>query len=133
MERLIYTSTAAENLSSPDVFAIVAQSERNNSASGIGGFLIHSGGRFLQLLEGPALRLEALMAEIEADARHHGVEVIYRAPAEETWFPDWDMKPLISFSGTPGLEELREVLAEKDPSGEIMGHVLSFLEGPAPR
>ena len=127
MERLIYTSTAIGNLAVGDIQAIVAQSERNNAETGIGGFLIYAHDRFLQMLEGPALLIEALMKRIDADPRHDSLEIVLRETAKKAWFPDWDMKPLISFSGTPGLEELREELAVKDPEGRVMAEIRSFL------
>ncbi len=127
MERLLYRSTAASGTSAKDVFAIIDASQRNNPARDITGFLLYDADRFLQMIEGPALCIEGLIAVIENDPRHHSLEIVLREPADERWFPDWEMKRLISFGSKPAQEALRDILGDKDGGADVLREVDTFL------
>ena len=127
MERLLYSSVAADGTDTQEVFRIIETSQRNNPRREVTGFLIHDDDRFLQLIEGPPLGVEGLLADIERDPRHHSVRVISRCSAGVRWFPDWEMKRLISFGAAPAQEELRAILGEQDGGDEILAEVNRFL------
>ncbi len=127
MERLVYRSTAADGVGTAEVFSIIETSARRNPAREITGFLIYDRDRFLQLVEGPTLSLEALMADLRDDPRHHSIDTLHRAPAAERWFPDWKMKRLISFSSEPAVEELRSMLLKKEGGNPVRTVVNEFL------
>ena len=128
MERLLYSSVAAEGLSTREVFEIIETSQRNNGRREVTGFLIHDGDRFLQLIEGPPLEVEGLLAMIERDHRNHSISVILRESGADRWFPEWGMKQLISFGSVPAQEELREVLGTKDGGDKLLAAVEAFLK-----
>ena len=128
MERIVYTSIAADALPTQEVFRIVETSERNNPKRDVTGFLIHDSDRFLQLIEGPPMAVEALVAEIETDPRHHSFEVRLRSTAEERWFPDWEMKRLITFGSTPALEEIRQRIENLDGGEIVLDTIKRFIE-----
>lgn len=92
MHQLIYTSEARPGLSQEDVFRIVEQSARNNPSGDITGFLLFQRGRFLQLIEGPLMALEMLLAQLAQDDRHTNLEVLSRLPIAERSFPRWRMR-----------------------------------------
>lgn len=92
MHQLIYTSEARPGLSQVDVFRIVEQSARNNPSSDITGFLLFRGGRFLQLVEGPLMALEMLLARLAQDERHREIQVLSRLPIAQRSFPRWRMR-----------------------------------------
>ena len=94
MHQLIYVSEARPGLSNEDLFGIVEQSARNNPSADITGFLILRDGRFLQLIEGPLMALEALLDRLGNDERHHSIRVVQRLPIAERSFPRWRMKRL---------------------------------------
>ena len=127
MDRIVYSSIASRGTDTPDVFEIVEVSARNNPKRAVTGFLLYDADRFLQMIEGPALALQALLEDLEADPRHHTIEVLHRSAADERWFPDWEMKHLISFSAEPALEELRRKLSTKPGGPEIFALVDGFL------
>ena len=127
MHRIVYSSIASKGTNTPDVFEIVDVSARNNPQRSVTGFLLYDADRFLQMIEGPALALQALLEDLEADPRHHTIEVRHRSVADERWFPDWEMKHLISFSAEPALEQLRHALATKPGGAEIFALVDDFL------
>lgn len=127
MHRIVYSSIASKGTNTPDVFEIVDVSARNNPQRSVTGFLLYDADRFLQMIEGPALALQALLEDLEADPRHHSIEVLHRSATDERWFPDWEMKQLISFSAEPALEQLRHTLATKPGGAEIFALVDDFL------
>lgn len=124
----MYCSDAAESVSTQDVLDIIAASERNNPKREITGFLLYDRERFLQLLEGPPLEVEALLGEIAGDDRNVGMEILLSETAEKRWFPDWSMKRLISFGSIPAQEELRSVLGEGKGGQAILDEVNRFLD-----
>ncbi len=92
MHQIIYTSRARPGLSQEDVFRIVEQSARNNPSADITGFLLFRGGKFLQLVEGPLMALEMLLAQLAQDDRHHDLKVVSRLPIAQRSFPRWRMR-----------------------------------------
>ncbi len=70
LERIIYTSKAAESLQERDVFAIIRTAHNRNSTYNLTGALLFVDGYFLQVLEGEAFRLRDRFQSIEQDTRH---------------------------------------------------------------
>ncbi|QZD94163.1 BLUF domain-containing protein [Qipengyuania gelatinilytica] len=128
MKRLLYSSVAAGGTTTRDVMDVITSSERNNPRRDLTGFLIYDRDRFLQLLEGPALEVEALMAVIENDPRHEGIEVLLEETAGKRWFPDWSMKRLITFGSVPAQEELSSILAGDEEGRRVLSEVNRFLD-----
>ena len=92
MEQIVYISTARALV--PDVQQIediLRVSRRNNHRDGLTGLLIVGGRRFLQVLEGPNLSLEAAFRRIKADERHFAVVELSRHAITQRSFSDWDM------------------------------------------
>lgn len=92
MEQLIYVSTADRGLDGGGVFDIVHHSSSRNSERGITGFLIFAKGLFLQYIEGPTAALDALMADLGRDSRHHSITIIDRRACDKRAFATWTMK-----------------------------------------
>ncbi len=63
----------------------------SNTAAGISGLLLHEGGNFMQLLEGPEKAIKALMVKISRDPRHEGIITLLQGPLKEREFPEWSM------------------------------------------
>lgn len=71
--------------------AILESSRRNNPEHGITGVLVSHGGWFMQVLEGPVLQVNNLMAKIRGDSRN-GEFLLLRANAiVERDFAQWAM------------------------------------------
>lgn len=126
MHQLIYVSEARSELGSEEVFRIIEQSSRNNPRANITGFLIFSGGRFLQLVEGPAEALDALVATVERDPRHHSFQVLARRPVHERSFPRWRMKRV--GVGLDALDELRAGLTAEGRDSALPAEVVAFVQ-----
>lgn len=125
MHQLIYQSEARAGLSHEDVFRIVEQSARNNPSADITGFLLFREGRFLQLIEGPLMALEMLLAQLAQDERHRAVEVLSRVPIARRSFPRWRMRR-VGVNGDP-LGELEEALRSQGDGQPLPQAVRDFL------
>lgn len=93
--RLVYRSRRAPHAhDSVVVDEIVLPSMVKNRRLGITGCLWFGQEQFLQVLEGEAERVDALMREIEVDHRHGGVLHLRREPIASRQFQRWPMKPI---------------------------------------
>ena len=125
MHRLIYTSEAKAGLSADDLIRIGEQSALNNPSADLTGFLLHRGGRFLQLLEGPLMSIETLLAMLHVDERHHSLHVVGRQPVAERSFPRWRMRQIGEEENA--LAVLEESLAAAGRSDALPEAVRDFL------
>jgi hypothetical protein len=91
MIQLIYTSKATRPFATSDLAELLAKSRRNNMARGLSGMLLYHQGSFIQLLEGEPLDVLATYRKIEADPRHHSVQLLMQLSIKDRTFPDWTM------------------------------------------
>lgn len=117
--RLIYKSIAVEDpVSNESIRDLIDHSSRKNSDAGITGLLLLCGRHFLQVLEGPPEKVNALFQKISADSRHHTVELIEFRASAESMFEEWSMR-LVDLYDLSG--EKRALLMDKyeHADGEI--------------
>lgn len=88
---LTYKSLATASPSEPDLHALVSKARTRNRKLGVTGMLIYEGGSFVQTLEGPKDKLEALWSSIRQDRRHEHIEVLSEHIAPSRLFSDWDL------------------------------------------
>ncbi|WP_187432102.1 hypothetical protein ROLI_030810 [Roseobacter fucihabitans] len=72
--------------------SILATSRQRNTRDDITGALICRSDVFLQLLEGPAVQVEATFQRICRDDRHLEITKLASGSVEDRLFPDWAMK-----------------------------------------
>ncbi len=93
--RVVYQSTSLisriEGAFRAELASILESSARRNPALGITGVLIYERGRWIQLLEGPASSVDALLDSIEIDVRHGMFQILWRTPAGTRMFENWSM------------------------------------------
>jgi hypothetical protein len=70
---------------------ILAAARRNNGRLGITGALMVSGGRFAQVLEGPAGIIYSTFERIKLDTRHRYATVLKAEPVTHRVFGSWAM------------------------------------------
>ena len=117
LERLVYRSDAVSTAEGPmDLSEIVATSVRNNGR--ITGALAYQAGTFVQVLEGDPEALTALMADIEADARHRNVRVLARWPVQAQLFLGWAMVLVDTRKLSPHLSKL---LSQTGSGAQVTG------------
>lgn len=91
MLSVIYVSVADPMIGEQDIAELLVQARRNNQRDALTGALIFNGHNFMQLLEGPADKVDACLAVIRADTRHSGMIEIRRRTIEERAFAEWTM------------------------------------------
>ena len=89
--RLIYASTAAENVGMTEFKGILQQSQVNNNRRDLTGVLAFNSKIFLQGLEGSREEVNELYTRLLRDTRHHTVAVLEYAEIEEREWAQWSM------------------------------------------
>lgn len=88
---LTYKSLATAAPSGSDLDVLAGKARARNRKLGVTGMLIYEGGSFLQTLEGPAEKLQALWSSIKQDPRHDHIEVLSEHIVPARLFSDWDL------------------------------------------
>ena len=91
MYRLVYVSTARDELAANEIGNILDVSQSNNHERYITGFLAHNGRHFMQALEGAYDEVRDIYDRIVSDDRHYGVIQILGETIEKRAFPEWSM------------------------------------------
>ncbi|MCQ8896787.1 BLUF domain-containing protein [Limnobacter humi] len=91
MIRLLYFSQAKPHANSALLDDILRTSRKNNATLDITGVLVHGGGMFMQVLEGPEAVVLRLYVKILDDKRHTDSRVIHITPTSTRLFPNWTM------------------------------------------
>lgn len=91
MQQLIYASRPF-GYDSSILAGILSVARVRNAQNHITGALICRSDIYLQLLEGPAGKVERLLEKISRDDRHTEMRILVRAKVEDRLFPDWAMK-----------------------------------------
>ncbi|HYC75358.1 BLUF domain-containing protein [Brevundimonas sp.] len=92
LDRLVYCSRARVDTASLQVISeLLGVSQRNNARDGLTGALAVNDGWFLQVIEGPAPAIDALLRRLADDPRHAELEVLSRRPVSGRLFRDWSM------------------------------------------
>ena len=92
LERLVYESTATGTTESIGNLAVIlAESPRNNDRDGLTGALAAHRERYIQVVEGPAQTLDALLRRLESDPRHRHLILLGREPIPARLFGRWSM------------------------------------------
>ncbi len=125
MEQIVYTSRATDRVTPAELFNIIEVSARNNPGREVTGFLVATQSHFLQLVEGPADRLDVLIAVLQRDPRHRDIRILLREPVRQRDFPSWKMQRFNAASGEP--EHVLATLREKRLRRGVLGAVESFL------
>lgn len=92
LARLMYVSQALPGMNEHSVEQILHKAEANNVRDGLTGALLAYGGRFLQVLEGPADRVRACFERIRVDPRHADVQVLFHADVDARDYGPWAMR-----------------------------------------
>ncbi len=93
LETFVYCSRATEGVEAEDVNRIIEFSQARNVARGITGVLVFGSGVFFQWIEGPPADVQALIAGLYSDTRHHDIVELDRSVEKrERLYPGWEME-----------------------------------------
>ncbi|WP_181421671.1 BLUF domain-containing protein [Curtobacterium sp. MCBD17_030] len=88
---ILYMSVATHEFGEDELAEMLAGARLRNEALGVSGLLLVKGGRFMQLLEGPAWSVNDRFTVIQKDPRHHSVRSLVREDIERRRFDGWSM------------------------------------------
>ncbi len=88
---ILYVSRANQALDATARRQLMQEAQTFNRANGISGCLLYRENCFMQLLEGPAELLTALLERIRRDSRHRDLRVVAEGPIQRRAFTDWGM------------------------------------------
>ncbi len=131
MYHLVYTSHAAAPLSEEDLIQLLEECRAFNKEHGISGMLLYLQGKFIQVLEGNKLEVQALYANIQKDPRHRRVTKVIEGNSPHRIFKGWSMgfKKLTEeeFHNISGLQDIDTFFREQKLT-EQSSLVLIFLK-----
>lgn len=131
MIRLLYCSQAKPEFNKETLDEILLTSRKNNSTAGITGVLVHGGGMFMQVLEGPEQTVLRTYMKILDDKRHSDSRIIHITPVKERLFTNWTMgvveaKPL-TFEHVAKLRAHRLESVNADAFSQVMREFTGML------
>jgi hypothetical protein len=91
MLQIAYFSTASVPQSAEVLHDILSVARARNARDGISGVLVAGGNRYLQVIEGPRAKMNALWSAIRADQRHCAVTQLLRHRVSRPSFDKWSM------------------------------------------
>lgn len=114
-----YVSAETDPFDDERLAALLAQSRRSNHEHDLTGMLLHRRGRFFQVLEGPQDAVDALIAKIREDARHHDIRILLREDLDDRRFDEWTMgyEP-IGVPSTPPPEGFRDTFDDLESADD---------------
>lgn len=124
--RLMYASRAAKPLDQEELSAILRQSRQNNLPEGITGALCHSGGIFMQVLEGGRQAVNQLYLRLCQDQRHTDVLLLTYEEISERRFANWAMGQVNLGRLNPAVLLKYSETATLDPYA-VSGHVTAKM------
>ena len=125
VEQLVYVSRSVRGVNSAiGMSDILAEARPNNARDGITGCLTAIDGRFVQVVEGQADKLDDLINRLVRDERHTELRVLEPRTVSERAFPQWDMlSPVLV---TAEIDDLRSLL--RDDSGGRLDDFIGPLQ-----
>ncbi|WP_370261111.1 BLUF domain-containing protein [Limnobacter sp.] len=131
MIRLMYCSQAKPGFGSQTLEEILLASRKNNKQANITGVLVHGGGLFLQVLEGPELAVLRTYMKIVDDKRHTDSRIIHITPIKDRIFDNWTMGVLegnpLTFENVAKLRAHRLETVAADSFTEVIREFESML------
>ena len=99
MRQIVYFSTASGRQDALTIAGVLAVARDHKLREKVTGLLVAGGHRYLQVIEGPAMMVAALMERIRRDQRHVGVTVLVNRKIAARSFDGWSM----AYFEEPGL------------------------------
>ncbi|MBE7941229.1 MULTISPECIES: BLUF domain-containing protein [Ramlibacter] len=88
---LIYVSSATRTFRPEELDRLLQKARRVNTTRNITGVLLHGGGNFMQVLEGPAADLAEVYGRIVQNPAHTQVVELFHGDIERREFEGWSM------------------------------------------
>lgn len=131
MIRLLYCSQVKSDFSEEILKEILLTSRENNRKNRITGVLVHGGGLFMQVLEGPEQNVLRTYMKILDDKRHTDSRIIHITPVKDRLFENWTMGVIeaepLTFENVAKLRANRLESVHADVFSQVMREFTGML------
>lgn len=131
MIRLLYCSQVKSGFSEEILKEILLTSRENNRRNRITGVLVHGGGLFMQVLEGPEQNVLRTYMKILDDKRHTDSRIIHITPVKDRLFENWTMGVIeaepLTFENVAKLRANRLESVHADVFSQVMREFTGML------
>ena len=131
MIRLLYCSQVKSDFSEEILKEILLTSRENNRRNRITGVLVHGGGLFMQVLEGPEQNVLRTYMKILDDKRHTDSRIIHITPIKDRLFENWTMGVIeaepLTFENVAKLRANRLESVHADVFSQVMREFTGML------
>lgn len=103
IRQVVYVSTARAGAGDAELHGIVDKARAANGRNGLTGILAAGNGVYLQIVEGPADAVEALLTRLRADSRHENLRILQDVEVAARNFPGRLMGLRVLAPEAPGL------------------------------
>ena len=103
IRQVVYVSTARAGAGDAELHGIVDKARAANGRNGLTGILAAGNGVYLQIVEGPADAVEALLTRLRADSRHENLRILQDIEVAARNFPGRLMGLRVLAPEAPGL------------------------------
>ena len=103
IRQVVYVSTARAGAGDAELHGIVDKARAANGRNGLTGILAAGNGVYLQIVEGPADAVEALLTRLRADQRHENLRILQDVEVAARNFPGRLMGLRVLAPEAPGL------------------------------
>lgn len=103
IRQVVYVSTARAGAGDAELHGIVDKALAANGRNGLTGILAAGNGVYLQIVEGPADAVEALLTRLRADSRHENLRILQDIEVAARNFPGRLMGLRVLAPEAPGL------------------------------
>lgn len=129
LHRVFFVSRCRASTTELDVRQLFDSALRHNRERAITGVLMHTGGHFAQVMEGPAPAVLSTMAVIEADTRHEAVARLLQGRLQRRQFQRWT----VHWQAAPGADDLLAAVLQEPVVPRARAHrLLRTLFGEPP-
>lgn len=105
LRRFIYISRSDPSLSEVELLEIWGHAEILHRRADLSGVLAFTGRHFVQVIEGAAAEVEALLSLIRSDSRHRDMHVLCDQAVESRRFDHWQRLVIDSLDLVDQIEE----------------------------
>lgn len=131
MIRLLYCSQVKSDFNEEILKEILLTSRENNRRNRITGVLVHGGGLFMQVLEGPEQNVLRTYMKILDDKRHTDSRIIHITPVKDRLFENWTMGVIeaepLTFENVAKLRANRLESVHADVFSQVMREFTGML------
>ena len=120
MEQIIYTSIASPQVDGGEIFKIISSAAQRNRERDVSGMLVLVDRRFFQAIEGPKANINALLAALQADNRHHSLRVLRRRTIVARQFGNWSMQRFKVHDIRTARKVFRQLMVNNDDAATVL-------------